>query len=193
MQRKKELLGEEDPQIAACHMAMGALYESMGKAEEALQCYEVAEVLRSAIADGRNTAYADTLTAIGKLYEGQEAYDEAEHFVRKALEVRKAVAMKKAACISGVCSCWQKSNGGRRISMRQSDIADRRRRLRRNASSRASPLCNGVGKARLMEEAADHLEEAAEAFTRTAEIRKEMLDEDNPLYLGTLEALARYL
>ena len=34
-------------------------------------------------------------------------------------------------------------------------------------------------------------EEAEEAFTTTAEIRKEMLDEDNPLYLGTLEALAR--
>lgn len=43
----------------------------------------------------------------------------------------------------------------------------------------------------LIEEAADHLEEAEEAFTTTAEIRKEMLDEDNPLYLGTLEALAR--
>ena len=35
------------------------------------------------------------------------------------------------------------------------------------------------------------VEEAEEAFTTTAEIRKEMLDEDNPLYLGTLEALAR--
>ena len=42
-----------------------------------------------------------------------------------------------------------------------------------------------------MEEAAGNLEEAEEAFTTTAEIRKEMLDEDNPLYLGTLEALAR--
>ena len=47
-------------------MAMGTLYESMGKAEEALQCYEAAEALRSTIPDGRNTAYADTLTAIGK-------------------------------------------------------------------------------------------------------------------------------
>lgn len=96
LQRKKELLGEEDPQIAACHMAMGTLYESMGKAEEALQCYEAAEALRSTIADGRNTAYADTLTAIGKLYEGQEAYDEAERFVRKALEVRKSCGDEKS-------------------------------------------------------------------------------------------------
>lgn len=63
--------------------------------------------------------------------------------------------------------------------------------MRRNASEQSIPVRQRRWKSLDCGRKRAQLEEAEEVFTTTAEIRKEMLDEDNPLYLGTLEALAR--
>ncbi|MBQ9090704.1 MAG: tetratricopeptide repeat protein [Anaerotignum sp.] len=75
LNQKKALLGEKDPQVAACQMSLGTLYEHMEKPAEALQCYQDALSIRREMDGGKNTSHADTLTAIAKLYEKENKYE----------------------------------------------------------------------------------------------------------------------
>ncbi|MBQ2924260.1 MAG: tetratricopeptide repeat protein, partial [Anaerotignum sp.] len=191
LNRKKEMMGEKDPQVAACLMSLGTLYEKMEKADEALQCYQEALDIRLEDESSRLNC-ADTYTAMGKLFEKQKKFTEAVVHVQEALKIRRENGDGESGMF-----IWNKHLLAE-IYRQQGDY-DRAIEECREAvdimedrfGTEHPRYAIALEKLGLIHEAAKELEQAEEILEQVAEIRKEMLDEDNPLYLNTLEYLAR--
>lgn len=192
LQQKRALLGEDDPQVAAALMSMGALHENMGQTADALHYYEAALAIRRQQNGGKNTACADTLTAIGKAYERQGRYDKAAYAVREALELRRACGDESSGmyvwCLHLLAEI-SREQGAHTQAIELCRLGQSIMRKRYGASH--PHYAAALEKLGLVYETAGELEQAADALEQTAVIRRETLDDDNPLYLNTLEALAR--
>ncbi|WP_163834076.1 tetratricopeptide repeat protein [Spartinivicinus ruber] len=80
-----------DPNLAEPYPLLGTLYQSMGKDDEALQCY-------LAKADEMNIP--EIFETIGQLYQKQEQFIEAQNYYKKALKIKPAMQTAQARLAS---------------------------------------------------------------------------------------------
>ncbi len=192
LNQKKELLGANDLQVAACLMSLGNLYEKMEKDDEALRCYQDALDIRRGNEAVPLGSCADTYTAMGKLFEKKKMYTEAAVHVQEALKLRK-----EAGDESSGMAIWNlhllaeiyRQQGDFDRAIEQCRLAVER--MENRFGTEHPRYAIALEKLGLIYEAAQELEQAEEVLEKTAAIRREMLDEDNPQYLNTLEFLAR--
>lgn len=181
--------GENSLQAASSLMCMGKVYERMGKAAEALAYFEKALAIRREQKDA--AAAADSLRGIGRIFRAQGNLLRAEKALREAVLLREEkedtpsdAYFLDMELLAGLLQELGEHDAALAIGGKCAEGAEKR-------FGAAHPrYAQAVGKMAQISMEAGYWDEAAAMLEGAAALQKEMLDEDNPQYLATLELLA---
>lgn len=188
LQLREAQYGENSLQAASSLMCIGKVYENMGETAEASAYFEKALAIRRERKDA--DAAADSLRALGRIFRAQGNLLRAEDALREAISLREAGDAQSDAyfldleLLAGLLQELGEHEGALELGRKWVDGAEKR-------FGAAHPrFAQAVGKMARISMEAGYWDEAAAMLEGAAALQKEMLDEDNPQYLATLELLA---
>jgi len=188
---RKMLMSEEDVIISKSYMTLGKVAADMGDYAQALAYYEKALYIREMKIDENKSAVADTWRKIAQLFEHQGAYEAAAFLYEFTLQIRNSCfSIKNDADISLMKALAQvraKQEEYPRAVLVCLEMEEIANKLYGKQHPKYAVVLKYLGVA--YQKSGD-LAVAGKYLEEALTIQRESLDEDNPIYIQTLEAFA---
>lgn len=195
---RKSALGEEHPDVMSSLSYLAALYRKLGAFEKAEKHLEAAKVIldrcrSAASAHGRKPDYENWLVSMGMLQHAMRKYEVAEPLLKEALlhqeprqhlgERPKRFYATTVSLYASTCSALGRHQQAEQYFQLALDL----RRAMLGEHPHVAASLHDLGLHRM---SSGDLDGAQQAFSESAQIRKQTLGPCHPLYAESLAALA---
>ncbi|WP_313529584.1 tetratricopeptide repeat protein [Anaerotignum sp.] len=189
--QRKDALLEDDLEITKSYMIIGQILDEIGNYSEALAYYEKALCIRENIKNDSDGALDNVWDKIAKLFEKQEAYEAAAFLYEFVLRIRnKCLSLKNENDISfftTLVETREKQEEFIRAVVICFDMVVIAGKLYGKRHAKYSIALKHLG---LAYQKAGDLAMAGKYLEEALNIQRDTLDEDNPIYIKTMDAFA---
>ncbi|NET67072.1 MAG: tetratricopeptide repeat protein [Moorea sp. SIO1G6] len=188
---RKQLLGEEHPDIATSLNDLGLLYDAMGRYEQAEPLLNQALEMRRRLLGKEHPSVALSLNNLAELYYSMARYSEAEPLYTQALEMRKRLLGDEhpdvAISLNNLAGLYYSMGRYEQAEPLYTQALNMYRQLLRDEHPLVASSLNNLA---LLYKSMGRYEQAEPLYTQALEMRRRLLGKEHPSVATSLNNLA---